>query len=238
MFWFKRLRKASKDREKLAVVDVSVPSAAEKIVAFVEQKLKKKRTDIALITATHFHIDHIGGIDVLKKLTSARIAFHPRVKQYLAGRKIKFPPLKKWIKGIVPVWRSQAFSLPSIRDVLQAPIAGYPMIKNRIAHPVDIWLEDETPLPVNPQRKVIYTPGHVEDSVCFYHERSEVLLSGDTVLNITGRGELNPFHNDTEALIKSFERLKKLNIRHLYPAHGRPLEKEQLWEEVKIFQNI
>jgi glyoxylase-like metal-dependent hydrolase (beta-lactamase superfamily II) len=223
--------------EKLVVVDVSGPSAAEKIVAFVEQKLKRKRTDIALITATHFHIDHIGGIDVLKKLTSARFAFHPLVKQYLAGRKIKFPPLKKWIKGLITVWRSQAFSLPSIRDVLRSPIAGYPMIKSQIAYPVDIWLEDETPLPVNPEWRVIYTPGHVEDSVCFYHDRSEVLLSGDTVLNITGRGELNPFHNDTEALTKSFERLKGLKVRNLYPAHGRPLEKERLWDEVMVFDN-
>jgi glyoxylase-like metal-dependent hydrolase (beta-lactamase superfamily II) len=222
--------------EKLIVVDVSGPSAAEKIVSFVENELGRKRTDIALVTATHFHIDHIGGINLLKKLTSAQLAFHPLVKQYLAGRKIKFPPLKKWIKGLIPVWRSQAFSLPSIKDVLRSPIAGYPLLKNSIAHPVDIWLEDEALLPVNPEWRVIYTPGHVEDSVCFYNENSEILISGDTVLNITGRGELNPFHNDKEALFRSFERLKRLKVSNLYPAHGRPLEKERLWEEIMIVE--
>ncbi|MCX5886021.1 MAG: MBL fold metallo-hydrolase [Proteobacteria bacterium] len=218
--------------EKMVVVDVGVPSAAEAIIAFIENELKRERTDVALITATHFHIDHIGGIDVLKRMTSAQLAFHPLVKEYLAGRKIKFPPLKKWIKGLIPVWRSQAFSLPSIRDVLRAPIAGYPLLRNRIDHRVDIWLEDESSLPVNPVWRVIYTPGHVEDSVCFYHENSEVLLSGDTVLNITGRGELNPFHNDRDALCDSFAKLKALKVRNLYPAHGRPLEKEGLWDEV------
>jgi len=223
--------------ERLAVVDVSVPSAAEKMIAFVENELGRKRTDIALITATHFHIDHIGGIDVLKRLTSARLAFHPLVKEYLAGKRIKFPSLKKWIRGLVPVWKSQAFSLPSIRDIIRSPIAGYPLLRNRIAHEVDIWLGDEVPLPVNPEWRVIYTPGHVEDSVCFYHERSGVLLSGDTILNITGRGELNPFHNDSGALFTSFEKLKRLKVRNLYPAHGRPLEKKRLWDEVKVFDS-
>jgi len=219
--------------EKMVVVDVSGPSAAEKIVAFVEQELKRKRTDIALITATHFHIDHIGGIDVLKKLTSAQLAFHPLVREYLAGRKIKFPPLKKWIKGLLPVWRSQAFSLPSIRDVLRAPIAGYPVLRNRIAHPIDIWLADGAPLPVNPEWRVIHTPGHSEDSICFYNQNTEILLSGDTVLNVTGSGELNPFNSDQDALFRSFEKLKGLKVRNLYPGHGRPLEKEGLWEEVR-----
>jgi glyoxylase-like metal-dependent hydrolase (beta-lactamase superfamily II) len=220
--------------ESLVVVDVGTPSAAKKIVTFVEKELQRKRTDISLITATHFHTDHIGGIDVLKGMTSAQLAFHPLVKEYLSGRRIKFPPLKKWIRGIIPAWRSQAFSLPSLRDVLRAPTAGYPILKNRIASPVDFWLADNAPLPMNAEWQVIYTPGHVEDSICLYHQNCEVLISGDTVINVTGRGELNPFYNDKEALLKSFERLKRLKVSNLYPGHGRPLEKERLWEEIKV----
>jgi glyoxylase-like metal-dependent hydrolase (beta-lactamase superfamily II) len=218
--------------EKLVAVDESVPSAAEKIVAFVEKELKRKRTDIALITATHFHIDHIGGIDALRRMTSAHLAFHPLVREYLAGRKINFPPFKKWIKGLLPVWRSQAYFLPSIRDVLRAPIAGYPVLRNRIAYPIDIWLEDGAPLPVNPEWRVIFSPGHSDDSICLYNQNNEILLSGDTVLNVTGRGELNPFNSDEEAIFRSFEILKGLKVKNLYPGHGRPLEKEELWEEV------
>jgi glyoxylase-like metal-dependent hydrolase (beta-lactamase superfamily II) len=220
--------------ERLVVVDVSTPSAAEKIVTFVEKELKRKRTDISLITVTHFHCDHIGGIDVLKNLTSAQLAFHPLVKEYLSGRKIKFPPLRKWITGIIPAWKSQAFSLPSLRDVLRSPLAGYPLLKNQIASGVDLWLENDSPLPVHPEWRVIYTPGHVEDSICLYHQSSETLVSGDTVINVTGYGELNPFHNDRDALFKSFEKLKGLRVRNLYPAHGRPLEKERLWKDVRV----
>lgn len=220
--------------KKLIVVDVSVPSAAEMIITFVEKNLKRKRTDISLITATHFHIDHIGGIEVLKEMTSAQIAFHPLVKEYLSGRKIKFPPLRQWLQGLIRVWRSQAFSLPTLRDMIRSPCAGYPFLRNRIAHEVNIWLEDNTPLPFNSEWMVVYSPGHVEDSICFYNESSEILISGDTLLNITGKGELNPFHNDREALIRSFNRLKRLKVKNLYPGHGRPLEKEGLWEEVTI----
>ena len=115
---------------------------------------------------------------------------------------------------------------------MRAPIAGYPVLRNRIAHPIDIWLEDGARLPVNPEWRVIYTPGHVEDSICFYHESSEVLLSGDTIINITGRGELNPFNSDQEAIFRSFEKLKELKVSNLYPGHGRFLEKDNLWEGV------
>jgi glyoxylase-like metal-dependent hydrolase (beta-lactamase superfamily II) len=218
--------------EKMVAVDICTPSAAERVVAFVTEDLKRELKDISLITVTHFHIDHIGGIDVLKSLTSAQLAFHPLVREYLSGRMIKFPSLKKWITGVIPAWRSQGFSLPSIKDIFRSPIAGYPILKNRIASPVDLWLRDDAPLPVNPEWRVIYTPGYVEDGICFYHESSEVLLSGDTVLNITGKGELNPFHNDKEALFKSFDRLRGLRVSNLYPGHGRPLEKEGLWEEI------
>jgi glyoxylase-like metal-dependent hydrolase (beta-lactamase superfamily II) len=218
--------------EKLVAVDVSVPSAAEKIVAFVEKELKRKRTDIALITATHFHIDHIGGIDALRRMTSAHLAFHPLVKEYLTGRRIKFPALKKWVLGIIPAWRTHAFSLPSVRDIVKAPIAGYPVLKSRISSKVEVWLGDDAPLPENPEWRVIFTPGHSDDSICLYNQNNEILLSGDTVLNVTGRGELNPFNSDEEAIFRSFEILKGLKVKNLYPGHGRPLEKEELWEEV------
>ncbi|HUT83744.1 MAG TPA: MBL fold metallo-hydrolase [Thermodesulfobacteriota bacterium] len=218
--------------EKLVTVDVSVPSAAEKIVAFVEKELKRKRTDITLITATHFHIDHIGGIDALRRMTSAHLAFHPLVKEYLTGRRIKFPALKKWVMGIIPAWRTHAFSLPSVRDIVKAPIAGYPVLKSRISSTVEVWLGDDAPLPENPEWRVIFTPGHSDDSICLYNQNNEILLSGDTVLNVTGRGELNPFNSDEEAIFRSFEILKGLKVKNLYPGHGRPLEKEELWEEV------
>jgi glyoxylase-like metal-dependent hydrolase (beta-lactamase superfamily II) len=218
--------------KKMVMVDVSVPSAAEAIIAFIEKELKRERTDVALITATHFHIDHIGGIDVLRKMTSAQLAFHPLVKEYLAGRRMKFPALIKWVMGIIPAWRTHAFSLPSIRDIVKAPIAGYPILKNRIDFSVDLWLGDGDPLPASSEWRVIHTPGHSEDSICFYNQNAEILLSGDTVLNVTGRGELNPFNCDQEALFRSFEILQGLKVRNLYPGHGRPLEKECLWEEV------
>lgn len=220
--------------EKMVAVDVCTPSAAERIVTFVEKELRRDRKNISLITVTHFHCDHIGGVDVLKRMTSAQLAFHPMVKEYLSGKRIKFPQITKWISGIIPAWRSQAFSFPSLKDVFRSPIAGYPILKNRINSKVDLWLKDDDTLPVNHEWRVIYTPGHVEDSICLYNPRAEVVLSGDTVLNIRGKGELNPFHNDSEALLKSFERLKRLRVRCLYPAHGRPLEKDRLWEEVKV----
>jgi len=220
--------------DKLVVVDPATPSAAELMIAFVERELNRDRRDIALVTATHFHIDHIGGIDLLKGMTGAQLALHPLVGEYLSGRRIKFPPCRRWLRGIIHAWRSQSFALPSLKDLARSPLAGYPLLPNRLASPVDIWLSDSRPLQTNAAWKVLFTPGHVEDSICLYHAVAEIIITGDTVLNVSGSGELNPFYNDEKALLASFERLKELRVTSLYPAHGRPLEKEDLWDGVRV----
>ena len=66
--------------------------------------------------------------------------------------------------------------------------------------------------------KVISTPGHSPDSVCFYVDENKALICGDLVFDRnTGRSDL-PGGNG-EQLKKSIEKIAELDIEFLLPGH-------------------
>ncbi len=64
--------------------------------------------------------------------------------------------------------------------------------------------------------KVIATPGHTKDSVCFLYE--DVLFSGDTIFH-DGIGRTDFPESKPEKMQKSLEKLKKINYKILCPGH-------------------
>jgi hydroxyacylglutathione hydrolase len=69
---------------------------------------------------------------------------------------------------------------------------------------------------------VIHTPGHTRGSICILDETSGDLISGDTVFTDGGFGRFDFPGGSLDELIRSIERLSKLDIRGLYPGHGEP----------------
>jgi len=66
---------------------------------------------------------------------------------------------------------------------------------------------------------VIHTPGHTPGSMIVLMDGGE-LIGGDTFFGLTGKKHFPPFAEDTEALLKSWEMVRKLPVRTIYPAHG------------------
>jgi glyoxylase-like metal-dependent hydrolase (beta-lactamase superfamily II) len=71
--------------------------------------------------------------------------------------------------------------------------------------------------------EVIHTPGHTPGGICLYHPPSRVLFSGDTVFGGGGVGRVDLFGGDAAALVRSIERLARLDVEVLYPGHGEPV---------------
>ena len=67
--------------------------------------------------------------------------------------------------------------------------------------------------------RVIHTPGHSGDCVCFLHEREGVLFAGDTILG-SGTSVISPNEGDVGDYLDSLERLKQLNAQLIAPGHG------------------
>jgi len=215
------------------VVDVGSIGTAEDVVAYLYDTPGMMLHDVQYITATHFHIDHIGGIGHLLRQCSSEtmVLFHRFVEGYLSGT-MKISPIRNWFVGLVPAslvstryirrfshLKFESVSgipLPGLRNMVNLPY-GYNKIRyfgdgrcTRYKLGFDDW-------------EVIETPGHTEDSVSFYNESSGELICGDLILNMerNGRGKLNRFHWSREVITKTYYDLcGTIKPKVIYPGHG------------------
>lgn len=112
---------------------------------------EKLKFNPVAILLTHGHQDHAGAAQELARLLN--------------------------IKIIGPE-HGDAFLLEGMS--YQGQMLGLPPVDN---FQPDIWVTDgqELDLQLNEPVKVIHTPGHTPGSVCYYFEKSGLLLSGDTL---------------------------------------------------------
>lgn len=216
------------DGTSLVAVDVGTATAANNIR---QRLLERSRTlpPLRMVTATHFHIDHVGGISrIVHLFPHAEVCFVTAVGDYLQRRKkLALFPLAKWLKGLLPVvmaeenhLRNTAASLTS--DTVAIPL---PILRNLLPTRYSplYTLDEGRGVPHLPHWDLITTPGHTPDSICLYNSEEGILVSGDTILNMRGSGELNNFCTDCEKIKESFQKLLTLKIKTVYPGHGAPL---------------
>jgi glyoxylase-like metal-dependent hydrolase (beta-lactamase superfamily II) len=72
---------------------------------------------------------------------------------------------------------------------------------------------------------VLHTPGHAPDHLCFWHESTRSVFSGDLALSGTTVWIPGNEHGDVAAYIRSLERILALEPARLYPAHGPIVER-------------
>ena len=81
--------------------------------------------------------------------------------------------------------------------------------------------------------RVIHTPGHSPDHICFYLEDEKLLFSGDTILG-WGTSIISPPEGNMAAYMDSLHELSKLEIDTICPAHG-PLIEEKTGERIEWY---
>jgi len=236
--------------EGLMAVDVGSIGAAQEFETYFTSILKRPLEDIRFIAATHFHIDHIGGIGTLMRKCSpeTRVLFHPFVKECLAGSR-ELSPMKNWMTGLIPTVIASCKGIGKLSHITFETPAGVPLsiTRNRGFLPYEAWIGyfDAKRLPRYQigfgDWEVIVTPGHTEDSISFYNDTTRELICGDLIIGgKDGTGCLNRFCWD-EALIQ--EALKMLNEiicpRIIYPGHGGIIaDDENAFRKVALFTEI
>ncbi len=225
----------------LVLVDVGSNLAAEKAVDFIAGRLKRRVNELRIITATHFHIDHIGGIPRLLQLApGSEVNFFYRVGRYLTGEeKLGIPSLSSWLRGLIPAVSHMNLHLRNSHQFFSSKRAGIPLPIFRNFNFLDYQprceLKEGGKIAYLPGWRLIETRGHTPDSICFYREEGRILISGDTILNMKGTGELNGFYCSKEDIGNSYNKLCELTVENIYPGHGQPIlgVKEAL-KKVKI----
>ena len=66
--------------------------------------------------------------------------------------------------------------------------------------------------------QVIHTPGHSNDSVCYYEKHSRAVFCGDSLQGYGVLGNL-PFYNDAELYLKTVETMAGCDAADIYGGH-------------------
>jgi glyoxylase-like metal-dependent hydrolase (beta-lactamase superfamily II) len=238
--------------EGLMAVDVGSPGCAKDIAGYITRVLGRTLDDLKYITATHFHIDHIGGIGHLLDMCPprTRVLFYYMVKDYITGRK-KISLIKNWFVGLPPATMVSARNLRRFSHLGVESLTGIPLpgLRNIIRLP---FSRDRIDYFGSERRKIyplddlgfkewdaIKTPGHTEDSVCFFNRTTGELISGDLIINISkdGRGELNRFHWSRNVIKESCDYLRStIKPVVIYPGHGEVITGDSdMLAKVKTF---
>ena len=215
------------DGDFFAAVDVGTFAAAEKIYEYLRSR-SADTSSLRMVTATHFHIDHIGGVSKLIRLfPEARAFFYVKVGDYIIRKdKICLFSFFNWIKELLPILNACDNHRNNMPAAMKSDWAAIPvpLLRKHLLslHKVYCTL-DEGSMPYLANWKLIKTPGHTNDSICLYNRREHALITGDTILNMEGSGELNKFCCDCDSIKLSFQVLSGLKIKKIYPGHGDPL---------------
>jgi hydroxyacylglutathione hydrolase len=222
------------DGKGLAVVDVCFPSDAERILDYVEEEMERDIKDIKLIVLTHSHLDHVNGVDSLKDATGAELAAYINARKYLAGKKATRCASWDKLMEFAGFMIKNGLPRPSLKDTFSMRWSGIPGIKRGIRSGLNHRLKDGENLPGHANWKVVYTPGHTDDSICLYNADHRMLISGDTLINSDGKLILNPLLRlDDRAMKESLEKLKQLDIDTVYPGWGEPLHRKNIVKKIK-----
>ena len=188
------------EQASLTVIDVGL----NVFVKHIEKLARKLDKPIKFIILTHPHLDHIAGLDLLKKqFPEAKIVFSKRDTRLLNGD----------------------FSLDSTE--FQGKIrGGFKEVETR----PDIMVDEHDEIG---SLKVINTPGHTPGSISLYDSSHKIIITGDAFqtkggLAIAGdKRKFFPFPAfatwSKQTALQSAEKIAHLQIDCLATGHGKLL---------------
>ena len=195
------------DNEQALIID---PGTAGNPGNQITESLKriglKPKSDVAGIVCTHAHPDHIGGVGRLKRMTNASVMIHQKDSEILES-----PDL--FIKERLRMDFAKRFAMKFDKSPLRVNFGSVSP---------DHILNDGDQIKVgNRVLRVIHTGGHSTGHIVLYENETSLCFSGD---------ELNNFPNDARKFyvdltgsltnkLSAVERLLKLNIEYVFPAH-------------------
>ncbi len=166
--------------------------------------------DLKLIVITHGDPDHSGSAAYLRANYGANIAMH---KAEAAAVE----------RGNMFLSRGR---LPFLRRVLK-PLMRLFRLRKRDRFTPDLFLKDGDRLDeYGLAATILHVPGHTSGSIAVLTDDGS-FFSGDFLENRT-RPSVATFVDDAEALKVSFERVKSLDIRTVYPGHGKAFSLDEI----------
>ncbi len=172
-----------------------------------------KPGDLRLIVITHADFDHTGNCAWLKKKYGVKIAIHREEAKAVETGRMLLSRKTQW--GV--------FSRVMI-------YLGGLLIFRRFKP--DVYLKDGDDLSrYGLDGRVVHIPGHSRGSIGVLTGDGDVFC-GDLLTN-NGRPKRNALIDDAAEMDASIERLQALNVKTVYPGHGKPFKMEELLKNIR-----
>lgn len=224
------------DDDGLIVVDPGLPTVASRALQLINDKLEHDSGDITTIVCTHGHPDHVAGVTTIAAATpSVDIVLPAQCERYLEGERPRTFPLVESTFRFMSVSADQPFSVRALKEFASVGRSvgfGGPEMLHLDFTPTD-FIDSGMELSGAAGWETIHTPGHTDDSTCLYHRDSATLISGDAVVTQDGTAWFNPEYVDLARAKETEELLRSLDVQHLLPGHGKPIEAKNVWANAK-----
>lgn len=171
------------------LVDAGLPGSAPAILAYLEQ-IGRRPSDMRRVIVTHHHVDHVGGLAEIVRLTGAEVWAHGEDTGTIEGRISRAP---------IPPERVQALlqSLPA--DQREATAARVTSINDIEPAAVDLRLCGDEQLRLLGGVRILHTPGHTAGHLCLYLPALSLLIAGDLLRLVDGVIKPSPARNAADA---------------------------------------
>jgi glyoxylase-like metal-dependent hydrolase (beta-lactamase superfamily II) len=188
---------------QVTLIDAGGPGSGRLVLRQLRQ-LGRGPEEIKNIVLTHYHIDHRGAADELRRASGATVYIHELEAPYLRGER-PFPN---------PV---QSATLARLTDPLFVAMRGRPVPA--------VSLTDAQSLPILGGLSIHHVPGHTQGSIALSLPDQGILFSGDAMG--FGRRELEIpdrlVSEDTDQARDSIERMARLDVDTICFSHFLPL---------------
>jgi hydroxyacylglutathione hydrolase len=175
--------------------------------------------NLKLVVLTHGDNDHVANASFIKEKYNAEIAIHSEDLELVEN-----PSLEKVMenfhfkaliyKVIFPLLKKKIYR------ITEKTLDDYERIKP------DILLSaGDSLLKYGFDAKIIHLPGHTHGSIGILTGNGD-LVAGDILTN-NKKPDASPNAIDFAALKKSILRLQSMDIKTVYPGHGKPFEMKQ-----------
>lgn len=190
-------------KEKNALIDTSVKEERKAIV----KNLKKYKLDkLDAIFLTHSHTDHAGNAKYLSNIYNCPVFIYEKGLNNIKNGICSIP------KGVNFLGKAICFlsNRPAFNSFIE--FNACEIAESLTEGTVKYYLGNNV--------KLLYTPGHTQDSVSIIID-SKIVIMGDCAVNFFGN-KYPPFADDEELLKKTWGELIKINAVMYCPSHGKP----------------